>query len=165
MRLDPVRATKEVIAPLVGGLLGMMLFPGLLLQVVRYTIPALALRRALMCTLPFFYPLVQLADIMHFFLSVTNVYPAIFVIAGFVRSAVVAYDVLSTWSQSVRDMEFLVELRLRNHEPDSEKGKEAAPIAQEPVPPAADAGSDPEVRQEVEDRRAEEAELNWDAGG
>lgn len=56
MRLDPVRATKEVIAPLVGGLLGMMLFPGLLLQAVRYTIPALALRRALMCMFPFFLP-------------------------------------------------------------------------------------------------------------
>jgi E3 ubiquitin-protein ligase MARCH6 len=31
--------------------------------------------------------------------------------------------ILSTWSQSVRDKEFLVEMRLRNLEPDKEKQK------------------------------------------
>jgi hypothetical protein len=62
-------------------------------------------------------------------------------------------------------MEFLVELRLRNHEPESEKGKGAESIDGEPAPPEVDAGSNPQVRQETEDRQAGEAELNWDAGG
>jgi E3 ubiquitin-protein ligase MARCH6 len=45
-------------------------------------------------------------------------YAGIFVFAGFVRTAVLVLRVLSTWSQSVRDMEFLVEMRLRNLEPE-----------------------------------------------
>jgi E3 ubiquitin-protein ligase MARCH6 len=38
--------------------------------------------------------------------------------AGLVRSSVILYGVLSKWSQSIRDKEFLVEMRLRNHEPE-----------------------------------------------
>ena len=54
-----------------------------------------------------------------------NLYPAIFMVAGLIRSSVVVYDVLSSWSQSIRDKEFLVELRLKNHDPEAEKPADA----------------------------------------
>ena len=59
-------------------------------------------------------------------------------------------------------MEFLVELRLRNHEPESEKGK-VVPIDGELAHLAVDAGSHLQARQEMEDHQPGEAGLNWDA--
>jgi E3 ubiquitin-protein ligase MARCH6 len=53
-----------------------------------------------------------------------HIYPGIFMSAGVLRSAVVLYGLLSSWSQSIRDKEFLVELRLRNHEPEKINKKE-----------------------------------------
>lgn len=50
-----------------------------------------------------------------------HVYPSIFALVGLVRSAVVLFNLLSSWSQSIRDKEFLVEMRLRNHEPEKAK--------------------------------------------
>jgi E3 ubiquitin-protein ligase MARCH6 len=41
-----------------------------------------------------------------------------------------AMALLSTWSQSIRDKEFLVEMRLRNHEP-AEEEKKAAEVAKD----------------------------------
>lgn len=49
-----------------------------------------------------------------------HVYPGIFVFVGLMRSVVVLYDLLSTWSQTIRDKEFLVEMRLMNHDNKSE---------------------------------------------
>ena len=48
-----------------------------------------------------------------------NIYPAIFVMAAFIRSSITLHAMLATWSQSIRDKEFLVELRLKNHDPES----------------------------------------------
>ncbi|GLB43378.1 putative RING finger membrane protein [Lyophyllum shimeji] len=94
---DPVQATKEVIGPVVGGLLSMILFPGAVFRAVQYLLPNV--------------PLDDKFIFMH-------VYPGIFMFAGLVRSAIILYDLLSSWSQSIRDKEFLVEMRLRNHEPE-----------------------------------------------
>ena len=44
--------------------------------------------------------------------------------AGLLRSGVILYGILSKWSQSIRDKEFLVEMRLRNHEPEKVNVKE-----------------------------------------
>jgi len=55
-----------------------------------------------------------------------NPYPAIFVVMGLMRFSVALYDILSSWSQSVRDKEFLVELRLKNHDPEQEKSSRAS---------------------------------------
>jgi E3 ubiquitin-protein ligase MARCH6 len=52
-----------------------------------------------------------------------HVYPSIFAVAGFSRSVVLGVGLLSTWSQSVRDTEFLVEMRLRNLEPEKSAEK------------------------------------------
>jgi hypothetical protein len=60
-----------------------------------------------------------------------HVYPGIFVGAGLIRFCVTGSGVLSRWSQTIRDTEFLVEMRLRNYDQDrdsekvrEEKGKE-----------------------------------------
>lgn len=100
VRLNPVTATVEVIGPLVVGLLGMILGPALLVQPVWYFLPAVAMRKNF---------------------SAMILYPAICGTFAIVRVTVDAYEVLSTWAQSVRDTEFLVELRLRNHEPSIEQ--------------------------------------------
>lgn len=52
-----------------------------------------------------------------------HVYPGIFMSVGLIRSGLIVGGMLSKWSQSIRDKEFLVEMRLRNHEPDV-KGSE-----------------------------------------
>ncbi|KAM6496827.1 hypothetical protein JOM56_007300, partial [Amanita muscaria] len=97
---DPVTATKEVIAPLVAGLLGMITIPGALFK--------------------FAYVFFPNADFDGKFVFM-HIYPGIFIFAGLMRSAVVLYDILSTWSQTIRDKEFLVEMRLLNHEADKQK--------------------------------------------
>ncbi|KAG6826951.1 hypothetical protein H0H92_013788 [Tricholoma furcatifolium] len=101
-RSDPVQATREVIGPVVGGLLGMILFPGFVFRVMQHFLPNLAMDNRFI--------------FMH-------VYPGIFMLAGLVRSAVVLHGLLGSWSQSVRDKEFLVEMRLRNHEPEKQDSK------------------------------------------
>jgi E3 ubiquitin-protein ligase MARCH6 len=52
-----------------------------------------------------------------------HVYPGIFAAAGLIRLGVTGSGVLSRWSQSIRDTEFLVEMRLRNYEQDKEGEK------------------------------------------
>jgi E3 ubiquitin-protein ligase MARCH6 len=59
-----------------------------------------------------------------------HVYPGLFAVVGFGRSIMTAMALLSTWSQSIRDKEFLVEMRLRNHEP-AEEEKKAAEVAKD----------------------------------
>ncbi|KAF8625036.1 hypothetical protein AX17_006950 [Amanita inopinata Kibby_2008] len=95
---DPATATKEVIAPLTAGLLGMIVLPGALFKLTQFLLPSV--------------------DFGGKFIFM-HVYPGIFVVAGLMRSAMVLHDLFSTWSQTVRDKEFLVEMRLLNH--DSEK--------------------------------------------
>jgi len=101
--LNPVQATTEVIGPITGGLLGMIFIPGVVFRCVQYLLPSMHV------------------DDKFIFL---HVYPGIFMTAGLVRSNVVLYGMLSKWSQSIRDKEFLVEMRLRNHEPEKVNVKE-----------------------------------------
>ena len=58
-----------------------------------------------------------------------HVYPSVFVLAGAVRSAIVFGSSLRAWSQAIRDKEFLVEMRLKNHDPNAPQAAEgpAAP--------------------------------------
>jgi hypothetical protein len=62
-----------------------------------------------------------------------HVYPSLFLLAGSVRSAITLYGMLSSWSQAIRDKEFLVEMRLKNHEPEAavvpENGGAGAAVA------------------------------------
>jgi len=52
-----------------------------------------------------------------------NVYPGIFAGVGLIRLGVTGSGALSRWSQSIRDTEFLVEMRLRNYEQEKESEK------------------------------------------
>jgi len=97
-RPDPFTATREAIAPLTVGLLGMILLPGGVVW---------GLRRCLEL------PIDDKFIFMH-------VYPGIFVAVGFTRCFIMIIRLLSSWSQSIRDKEFLVEMRLRNLEPEKE---------------------------------------------
>lgn len=54
-------------------------------------------------------------------LAVIHVYPSIFTMAGIAHAIGAASKIMSSWSQNVRDKEFLVEMRLRNHEPEGPK--------------------------------------------
>jgi E3 ubiquitin-protein ligase MARCH6 len=49
--------------------------------------------------------------------AVMHAYPGLFATVGFYRAAVTILRMLSSWSQAVRDKEFLVEMRLQNLEP------------------------------------------------
>lgn len=55
--------------------------------------------------------------------TVTSIYPGIFVGVGIVRVIWMLHRMYMKWSQTVRDKEFLVEMRLRNLEPGETKGK------------------------------------------
>lgn len=95
VHIDPIGATTDVIVPLVGGLLGMLVFPAGIHHLVQRFTPLVSGERALFI----------------------HIYPGIFAIAGLsgmVTSLSNAYD---SWSQGVRDKEFLVEMRLQNLEP------------------------------------------------
>jgi E3 ubiquitin-protein ligase MARCH6 len=52
-----------------------------------------------------------------------NVYPGIFAGVGLIRLGVTGSGALSRWSQSIRDTEFLIEMRLRNYEQEQESEK------------------------------------------
>ncbi|KAG7093540.1 hypothetical protein E1B28_007211 [Marasmius oreades] len=93
---DPIAATRDVIIPLVSGLLGMILLPGAVFRGMQYLIPSFNVDNRSMFT---------------------HVYPGIFIVAAFGRSSLMFNDALGNWSQTVRDKEFLVEMRLKNHEP------------------------------------------------
>ncbi|KAL0955165.1 hypothetical protein HGRIS_004073 [Hohenbuehelia grisea] len=97
---DPASATKEVIGPIIGGLLGMILAPAICVAAChRYV--------------PFFASKEKIAFI--------NMYPGIFLLSAVAESASFLLTFLSSWSQAVRDKEFLVEMRLRNHDPEEDK--------------------------------------------
>ncbi|KAF7317716.1 RING-CH-type domain-containing protein [Mycena kentingensis (nom. inval.)] len=94
---EPITATKEVIGPLIFGLLGMIVFPAGIFVVAQRFLPFVASNSRLLFM---------------------EVYPSIFVAAAGARFGTVVVEMLGTWSQSIRDKEFLVEMRLRNLEPE-----------------------------------------------
>ncbi|KAH8978584.1 hypothetical protein EDB86DRAFT_2815838 [Lactarius hatsudake] len=91
---EPLSATVEFIVPLLVGLSGMLALPPVIVVLLRHLIPLRVDQRFIF---------------MH-------VYPGIFAAAGLIRLGVTGSRALSRWSQSIRDTEFLVEMRLRNYE-------------------------------------------------
>ncbi|KAG1811581.1 hypothetical protein EV424DRAFT_1570387 [Suillus variegatus] len=92
---DPKQATKEVIIPLVAGLLGMLVLPAAAVWGLRKF---------------FDLPLSPKFMFMH-------AYPGMFATVGLYRASMATLRLLSSWSQAIRDKEFLVEMRLQNLEP------------------------------------------------
>lgn len=100
---DPIKATKEVIGPLTVGLLGMIL------------LPPTAVWAALRIT----------GLKMDETFILLHVYPGICTFTATVLALRAAYEVVNSWSQTVRDKEFLVEMRLQNLELDQETREKA----------------------------------------
>ncbi|KAH9074879.1 hypothetical protein EDB83DRAFT_2218648 [Lactarius deliciosus] len=98
---EPLSATVEFIVPLLVGLGGMLALPPVIVVLLRHFIPLRVDQRFIF---------------MH-------VYPGIFAAAGLIRLGVTGSRALSRWSQSIRDTEFLVEMRLRNYEQEKEEEK------------------------------------------
>ncbi|KAI0085732.1 hypothetical protein BDY19DRAFT_964078 [Irpex rosettiformis] len=96
--LDPIAATKDVIGPLVVGLLGMVVLPPAILW---------GIFRAFRL------------DVDEHILFL-HVYPSIFTLAAVIQGAIALQNMLSTWSQTVRDKEFLVDMRLQNFDPETD---------------------------------------------
>ncbi|KAH8991685.1 hypothetical protein EDB92DRAFT_1797968 [Lactarius akahatsu] len=98
---EPLSATVEFIVPLLVGLSGMLALPPVIVVLLRHLIPLRVDQRFIF---------------MH-------VYPGIFAAVGLIRLGVTGSRALSRWSQSIRDTEFLVEMRLRNYEQEKEEEK------------------------------------------
>lgn len=116
-------ATQEVIGPAVGGLLAMLAFPVGLLWMFKTVTNDQITDRSL-CAFRSLLDRPQIPDASP---AVTGIYPGIFAIVGIVRGIWGLHKMYLKWSQSVRDKEFLVEMRLRNLEPEektAEKKKE-----------------------------------------
>ncbi|THU92959.1 hypothetical protein K435DRAFT_967467 [Dendrothele bispora CBS 962.96] len=94
---NPIQSTKEVIAPLAFGLLGMIFLPGSVFIGLRALFPVIG---------------TWVTDTFIF----THIYPGIFCMASLGHIFLMSGDLMASWSQSVRDKEFLVEMRLKNHE-------------------------------------------------
>ncbi|KAN0128787.1 hypothetical protein V8E53_013374 [Lactarius tabidus] len=109
---EPLSATVEFIAPLLIGLSGMLALPPVVVVLLRHFIPVRIDQRFIF---------------MH-------VYPGIFAAAGLTRLGVTGSKALSRWSQSIRDTEFLVEMRLRNYEQEKEEEKIEEKGKEEPMP-------------------------------
>jgi E3 ubiquitin-protein ligase MARCH6 len=84
---------------------------------MQYLLPSLPVDDKFVCKHSFCLHCIERVP-THSIFPVLHVYPGIFMSAGLVRSTVILYGMLSKWSQSIRDKEFLVEMRLRNHEPE-----------------------------------------------
>lgn len=114
-------ATKEVIGPAVGGLLLMLSFPVVLLWIFR-ALPNHHVTDRTLCAFQF---LLDRSQIFNISSAVTSICPGIFVGVGLVRGVWGLHKVYLKWSQTVRDKEFLVEMRLRNLEPEEKKERMA----------------------------------------
>ncbi|KAF5384572.1 hypothetical protein D9757_007505 [Collybiopsis confluens] len=97
---DPIAATRDVIGPVAGGLMLMILFPAVIFRAVDH-----------------YFPLVGPHVDEKFLFA--YVYSGIFCIAGLTHTFILVREMLASWSQAVRDKEFLVEMRLKNHDPAS----------------------------------------------
>ncbi|KIK61982.1 hypothetical protein GYMLUDRAFT_198796 [Collybiopsis luxurians FD-317 M1] len=95
---DPIAATRDVIGPVAGGLTVMILLPA-----------------AIFFGIDYFFPLVGRHVDPKFIFA--YVYSGLFCLAALTHTFVLLRDMLTSWSQAVRDKEFLVEMRLKNHDP------------------------------------------------
>jgi E3 ubiquitin-protein ligase MARCH6 len=115
VHVDPISATKNVILPLAGGLLAMLVLPaGVLALVQRWTTIQLGGKALCKSDIDSFRYFLGIDECI----SVIHVYPGIFAIAGFSSMASSLQAIYESWQQGIRDQEFLVEMRLQNFEKD-----------------------------------------------
>jgi len=108
-----------VIAPLIVGLVGMLALPPAIIILLHRVAPLQLDQRFIRKHSPHLschHRSDHSPVVMH-------VYPGIFAGTGLIRLGVTGSKALSRWSQSIRDTEFLVEMRLRNYEQEKESEK------------------------------------------
>lgn len=119
-------ATKEVIGPAVGGLLAMLSLPVGMLWMFKIFFKMLIDHKVtdrLLCTFQYPFELLGCSQIFYASPVVTSIYPGIFAGVGIARGIWGLKQAYLKWSQAVRDKEFLVEMRLRNLEPEEIREK------------------------------------------
>ncbi|KAF9506397.1 hypothetical protein BS47DRAFT_1385606 [Hydnum rufescens UP504] len=94
--VDVILATRDFILPVGGGLLAMIVVPGIVPHILSLILH------------------IQLPE----YVAIRGIYPAIFLTACVVHAIRRVAALLETWAQTVRDNEFLIALRLQNLEPD-----------------------------------------------
>jgi hypothetical protein len=92
--------------------------------------------------------------------TVTHIYPGIFLAITFSSTGAKIYDGMTKWSQTIRDKEFLVEMRLRNHDPEKEEEMKRIKDGQQPASETQQHNADGDV--EVDDG---EGIVDADVGG
>ncbi|KAF9643061.1 hypothetical protein BDM02DRAFT_3104913, partial [Thelephora ganbajun] len=97
----PTTTTKEVISPAVGGLFAMLIIPVGMLWVFKLPINHRITDRALF----------------------VSIYSGVFTGVGVARGILGLHNAYVKRSQTIRDKEFLVEMRSRNLEPEETKEK------------------------------------------
>ncbi|KAF9054671.1 hypothetical protein BJ165DRAFT_734901 [Panaeolus papilionaceus] len=98
-RPDPIRATRNIIAPIVLSSSMVILIPITLFLTVGTMFPNANLDTRTLYT---------------------QIYPTVFLLLLSLQVTRTLYGLMKKWSQQIRDKEFLVEMRLRNHEPGAE---------------------------------------------
>lgn len=120
---DVIKVTARVIIPLLGGLIGMIILPPLFCLgcsqlIKRYTGGDSPFGSRFVCKcIPPLFPSPETHDN-----SVEFVYPSTFMIATLSTSFQNCSSLLASWSQIIRDNEFLLEMRLKNIDHDTNGG-------------------------------------------
>lgn len=107
----------------------MIVLPGLVFYVVDYFFPLVGhhVNNQFLCELS---ASSCVCDFKHkIFSSVTYVYSSLFCLAGLTHTFIILREMLASWSQAVRDKEFLVEMRLKNLDTTSEQQQSRTPIS------------------------------------
>lgn len=87
-----------------------------------------------------------------------HVYPGVFAAAGLTSSILTLTNSWESWTQSVREKEFLVEMRLQNLEPNAvqDSGPSAPQTPELPVPVFAEEEREEELEEMVDSDEEEE---------
>lgn len=98
----------------------MILFPMILVAGLQHYVPSVISNKSLCQSFSSSLYSIVVSRLLNNYCSsrtVLYVYPGIFVLACFARTAMLFETLLAGWAQSIRDSEFLLEMQLRNLEP------------------------------------------------
>ena len=119
-RPNVVVATLDIILPVASGLVAMLVLPMVLVSALKHYLPTMVNDKSL-CQSSSSFPLSgAVAYILNVYCPIRAVlyfYPGIFVVACIARGLSLIQTVAAGWAQSIRDSEFLVEMKLRNLDP------------------------------------------------
>lgn len=110
---QPWTATKDVILPVIGCLVTLIVLPPAVLQVLQRVFNY-HLDENVLCE--FSLHMSQYTRLAYEMFAVLHIYPSIFTLLVTGQSLATLMSMIKTWAQSVRDKEFLVAMQLQNLE-------------------------------------------------